>query len=178
MDTWHILCQWKKCLLSRGHNRKSVLTHSSWRECVTKHSVSCIACLLSAVTSSAVPSPWMFALMDICVNVIIFNKTLRVSYQLSVIIWDVQDCTYFIGWLDRISKPQLLFNLQIYRPCDCYKPDWFKEGVKVEKKRILRGVGGLIRPEIQRKIVPFVGGVSDLRCLFKDTFFFYFDAFP
>ena len=44
MDTWHVLCQWKKCLLSRGHNRESVFTNSSWRECVTKHSVSLPAC--------------------------------------------------------------------------------------------------------------------------------------
>ena len=57
MDTWHILCQWKKCLLSRGNNRESVFTNSSWRECVTKYSVSCVACLLSNVTTAVLPNP-------------------------------------------------------------------------------------------------------------------------
>ena len=125
MDSWHILCQWKKCLLSRGHNRESVFTNSSWRECLAKHSVSCVACLLSAVTS-AVPSPWMFALTDICVNVIILYQNCSLSW---VIIYLY--CTYrvrqiCVHWLTRSELKTWKFEIwKKIGKTDCFRKELF-----------------------------------------------------
>ena len=59
LDSRHVFCQWKNCLLPRSHNRKSILANPPWRKGSAEHSVSptvskapCFHVSLRAATAS------------------------------------------------------------------------------------------------------------------------------
>ena len=65
LDSGHIFCQWKNCLLPRCYNWKSILENSPWRKGSAEHSVSSMVSIttfpsLRAASLSSVKQPLMF----------------------------------------------------------------------------------------------------------------------